>query len=1287
MTTPVRKGLRMTHRALWYAVAVVLVLMALGAVVASRLLSMAERNPERVEAWLGERAGHRVEFDRLETDWTRRGPLLRLDGLRVGEGGEAVTIGAAEVLVAQYAGLLPGRSLTELRLRDLALTLARDGEGRWHVRGLPGQDSGSDPFSALERLGELQVIGGSLTIEAPDLDIRATVPRIDLRLRVDGSRVRAAARAWMRPDDVPVRAAARFDRGSGDGRLYAGMSDADLDGWSPLLRYAGIAIDDGHGRAEAWVELRDSRVENVAARLALEDVGIRGAQAADGSVPPRIAFDRLRTEGEWRISGDGWRIDLAHLHVGSGDETWLTEDLSVAFGSRYALVARRVEAAPLLSVLSLSNGIAPGLREWLHDAAPNAAIEDVELAGMRGGPMRGRAKIASLAFAAVGDRPGVSGVSGELSGDAQGALFAFDPQALLRFDWPSGFGVVHEVALRGEFAAWATDDGWQVHTPALRVDGEGYGADVRGGLRFQGDGSRPWIDLAARLDEARVPVAKGFWVRNRMPEAAVAWLDAALLDGRVRNGRAVVSGDLDDWPFDAAPGRAARGLFQAEAEVVGARVQFQPDWPAAEGLDGHVRFIADGFDFRGQAVLAGIRAEALQARIPDFSQAELSVSAKTGTDAGRVLALLRQSPLSLDYLQGLQARGPVEGGFDLHLPMHRAGAGTGPRIEGAMRLVGVEASEPGWALAFADMHGELRYDEHGFSAQSLRARHGERSGSLSLRAGEGHVREAVHAFEGELRAGLRATELLARVPELDWLRPHARGRSSWNVGVVVPRAGENAGAGVLQLQSDLVGTTLDLPAPLEKAATTALPTRVRIPLPLGSGDVSVQLGQRMSLRARAGADAAPAVRVTLGAAAAAPPERGLAIDGRTPTLAAMDWAALAARGAGHADDDGGLALQDVDLHVGRLLLAGGGFQDVHVRAEPGDGGTRLHFDGEALAGRLTLPAAQGAAIGGHFERLHWRAVERPGRGAAADANADSGAPGEHAGTDPAAIPPIRLSVEDLRLEQAQLGTATLVTRRLPDGMRIEQFETKSPTHHVAASGDWTGRGAGERTRLDMRVASGNFGELLAGLGHDERMRGGDGRLQFDATWPGGPVRFRADALEGAMRLSIRNGQLVEVEPGAGRLLGLLSIAELPRRLSLDFRDFFERGFAFNLIEGDIRVASGQARSDNLAMDGPAARIHIAGVADLRAQTYDQTIEVLPKSGNVLTAVGAITGGPVGAAVGAVANAVLRKPLSELGATTYRVTGPWKEPKVEVVRRETSRVAEREQPVRQEGGVQ
>ncbi|HZH44103.1 MAG TPA: AsmA-like C-terminal region-containing protein, partial [Lysobacter sp.] len=183
-----------------------------------------------------------------------------------------------------------------------------------------------------------------------------------------------------------------------------------------------------------------------------------------------------------------------------------------------------------------------------------------------------------------------------------------------------------------------------------------------------------------------------------------------------------------------------------------------------------------------------------------------------------------------------------------------------------------------------------------------------------------------------------------------------------------------------------------------------------------------------------------------------------------------------------------------------------------------------------------------------------------------------------------------------------------------------------------------------------------------------------GTLRFDAAWPGSPAAFALAGLEGQLTLDVRNGRLLEVEPGAGRVLGLLSIAELPRRLTLDFRDFFSKGFAFNRMGGTVRFDGGSARSDDLAIDGPSAAIAIRGAANLRAQSFDQTIEVRPKTGNLLTAVGAIAGGPVGAAIGAAANAVLQKPLGGIGAKTYRVTGPWSDPKVEVISREQSRMA-------------
>ena len=158
MPTSLRRRLRLARRGLGLAVAVTLVVVALVIGVANQLLPLAERHPDRVAAWLGERVGRPITFSRMQTEWTRRGPVLQLDGLRIGTadgGGGSVAVGDAEMLVSLYAGLLPDTPFSELRLRGLDLTLERDAAGRWQVRGLPGQQApGDEPLAALEGLGE-----------------------------------------------------------------------------------------------------------------------------------------------------------------------------------------------------------------------------------------------------------------------------------------------------------------------------------------------------------------------------------------------------------------------------------------------------------------------------------------------------------------------------------------------------------------------------------------------------------------------------------------------------------------------------------------------------------------------------------------------------------------------------------------------------------------------------------------------------------------------------------------------------------------------------------------------------------------------------------------------------------------------------------------------------------------------------------------------------------------------------------------------------------------------------
>ncbi|MGI8561756.1 MAG: YhdP family protein [Luteimonas sp.] len=1286
MPTPVRRRLRLARRGVWYALAGVLVLMALAAGIASQLLPLAERHPDRIAAWLSARAQRPVAFDHVETAWTRRGPLLRVDGLRIGEGADAVPIGEAEILVSQYAGLLPGRSFTELRLRGLALVLERGDDGRWQVRGLPGQAQSelqSDPLDMLQRLGELQVIDGRLTVSAPALGLEAKLPRVDLRLRVQDDRGRVAARAWPREGAVPMDGVLDFDRSAGDGKAYLALRQADLAAWAPLLQAAGIGVEAGMGRAALWAELRAHRIAVVTLDADLRALRLRGApfpgSGVAGQVAPRLGLHGVQVRARWQTVEGGWRLDTPVLRMQREVDAPVArlDGVVIAGGARRVLLADAMDAAPLLALAALSDRMPAGSRRWLQSARPGMTLQNVTVVGRGDGPLHVSARIDDLHFDSGGGMPGVSGIGGVLHGDGDGVVFEFDSGNKSRLDWPRRLSAPHEIVLRGRLVGWRNGEGWSVQAPSLRIDGDGYGAVVRGGLRFQGDGTRPVIDLAASLEPSAVRVAKRFWIRDLMSPATLRWLDTALQHGQLRHGRAVVSGDLDHWPFPRGT-----GLFRAEVDLRDATIRFQEQWPPVKNLDARVVFEGDAFSVTGTGTLAGITVRGIDARIAHFGSAELKVRAQATTDAGTLLALLRDSPLREAHgetLQALRASGPVAATFALDLPL-QAGGGRSA-LEGSLDLRGVKLAETRWDLAFADVRGQARYDREGFSADALKVVRDGQPGVLALRAGASHVRDRGQAFEAELEADLSAADLLQRAPQLDWLGPHIAGRSRWSTQVSLPAGtrGTAAVAGRLRLQSDLVGTRLDLPTPLGKPAVVALPTTVETRLPLGEGEVSVALGDRMALRART-RQGRTGVRVVLGEnrVADAPPAHGLIATGRAAELDAIDWVTLAT-GAGGGDGEGNrLPLQRIDIFATRLRLLGSGFPDTRIRAVPASGGTAVQFEGASLSGSLLLPEAREAALAGRLQRLYWRSAND-----AAGARATSAEAIASDTTNPARIPSLNLVVDDLRFGDAVLGVASLQTRRTADGMRIEQLHMRSPGQSIEASGDWTGRGAAARTRLRVAVETEDFGALLAEFGFGGRIAGGHGTAGFEAAWPGSPARFRLDALQGRLALTMKDGRLVEIEPGAGRVLGLLSLAELPRRLTLDFRDFFAKGFAFNRIGGTVRFADGKARIDDLLIDGPAAEINIQGSADLRAQTYDQTIEVLPRTGNLLTAVGAIAGGPVGAAVGAVANAVLQKPLGELNAKVYRVTGPWKDPHVEVSGRgQAQQGAEAQPPARQ-----
>jgi uncharacterized protein YhdP len=152
-------------------------------------------------------------------------------------------------------------------------------------------------------------------------------------------------------------------------------------------------------------------------------------------------------------------------------------------------------------------------------------------------------------------------------------------------------------------------------------------------------------------------------------------------------------------------------------------------------------------------------------------------------------------------------------------------------------------------------------------------------------------------------------------------------------------------------------------------------------------------------------------------------------------------------------------------------------------------------------------------------------------------------------------------------------------------------------------------------------------------------------------------------------MALDKGQVIGLKPGAGRMLGLSSVAALPRRLALDFSDLTDKGLAFDTIRGDFDLREGSAYTDDLLLKGPAAEIGLIGRIGLKTKDYDQIAVVTGSLGNSLAGplAGALAGGPVVAAAVLVFTQVFKQPLRGLARGYYRISGGWDNPTVERIK--------------------
>ena len=287
---------------------------------------------------------------------------------------------------------------------------------------------------------------------------------------------------------------------------------------------------------------------------------------------------------------------------------------------------------------------------------------------------------------------------------------------------------------------------------------------------------------------------------------------------------------------------------------------------------------------------------------------------------------------------------------------------------------------------------------------------------------------------------------------------------------------------------------------------------------------------------------------------------------------------------------------------------------------------------------------------------------------------------------PGHLPALDIDVQALELGGLQLGHLQLqADNRGGQGgvareWRLSHLQLHTPEAQLRASGRWAllspSSGADIRhTDLQLRLDVQDSGELLARLGLPATVRRGKGRLQGRIGWQGSPLQPDYASMEGQLRMDMESGQFLKAEPGLAKLLGVLSLQSLPRRLTLDFRDVFSDGFAFDFVRGDVQVQQGVARTQNLQMKGVNAAVLMQGQADLGQETQDLHVVVVPEINAMTASLVASAINPVLGLSSLLAQAVLRAPLAAATTQEFRIAGSWEDPQVERLQRRSPAAAD------------
>ena len=1227
------------------------------------LLPNIETYRDDIVAAVSKAAGTRVAIGGIRAEWGGLRPRLELDKVQVfdARNNPALELVKVDAIVAWRSIFAGALRLHRLEIIQPSLEIRRDKAGKLFVAGIPMRESEEGGgFNDLVLETRSVFITGAILSWEDELRgrPRLVLDGVSFHLENRGSRhrfgltgkppVELAGAIDLRGD---LRGESLDDRNGWSGQVYAELPYADSDSWRshvPLPK----SFRGGRGALRLWLDFKGQAVESFVADVKLADVVARLNENL-----PELDLASVNGRIRYKAIGAGFEVASENLSLVTRGETrtgptdflFRTEPKQEKKEAQGEFRTNDLELAAWASLIDYLP-VDKGLKSKLAEFAPSGRVKNVAFkwTGQANAPAKYTlaGRIERGAVRSVGGNPGVVGLTAQIDADESGGSVSIDSAS--QISWPTMLnGPIPFDELKAQ-ATWKRTDGHtDIQLKKVSFANPHTAGSISGSYRAI-PGKRGVIDLNVKFDRGQGRYAALYLPRPAGP-VVYEWLQHAILNADISEGNLRLVGDLTHFPF----ADNKDGEFLLHFKFSEGVLNYADAWPRIENIRGDVTLQGAGLKVKASdGAIFGAKLNDVVASVEDLYHHNpvVEVIGESSGPFKEKLRFINESPVKDmlgGFTDGVTGSGAGKLNLSVSIPVLNV---ESTRMNGSYQFQRAGLQLSGAAPPVSEINGQLKFTEAGVAAQNIAAQ---------ILGGPALVSVATRP-DKSIAVTAKGS---ANMEELHKLASHSAlksiyGKADWQ-GAMEMREGKS----VLKVTSALHGIASDLPPPLRKTYAQERPLKYEhhwndgkpelIRASLGD-DVFAEF-ERVHSPGAAGAIFKRGV-VSFGAPAALPVSDGLWLSGALRALNLDRWREVfKAQGSGNGS--GGLAIAGVDLALGSLRAFDRRFTDLHFIARVEGSDWLGTVAGQELAGDFAWRPAGKGLFHARLKRLTLP-EERPAPGGQA----------ETIGGEEVDFPALDIIADALQIRNKRLGRLELKAEQQGKDWRIERLALSQAGATLEGHGLWLRQGANPSTTLNIELKAPDAGKLLDELGFPGSLKGGAANLSGALSWPGAPYEMIPAKLSGNLELETKSGQFLKIEPGAGRLLGLMSLQSLPRRITLDFRDIFSEGFAFDGIKGEMGISEGLLSSKNFTISGPSARVEMVGDVNLGKETQQLRVKVMPTVGEGVSIATGLLGGPVIGVTAYVLQKVFKDPISRAIAYEYNVTGTWDNPNVSKLER-------------------